>query len=74
MSATVQETYTQLARTLSLTEKLHLANLLLNELSHQNVTIVEYSDSWTDEDLKDVSLHSMRHSVIDQSYDNEERG
>jgi len=60
MPTTAQEIYIQVVRTLSLTERLRLATLLLNELSQPNLAVVEASDTWTEEDCLDVTTFSLQ--------------
>mgnify|MGYP001544382915 CR=1 FL=1 len=55
MPTTAQEIYIQVVRTLSTTERLRLATLILNELSNQNVSVVEQSDTWSEEDRLDFT-------------------
>ena len=45
MPTTAQEIYIHVVRTLSLTERLRLATLILNELSQPNLAVVEPSDT-----------------------------
>jgi hypothetical protein len=54
-----QEIYNQVARTLSLTERLRLASLLLDDLKTQNISVIDDSDTWTDEDIVDITRLSM---------------
>lgn len=54
-----QEVYTQVVRALSPTERLRLANLILNELVQQNVSIVDESDTWTEQDQLDLTTFSL---------------
>ena len=60
MPTTTQEIYIQVVRTLSPTERLRLATLLLNELSQQNVSVVEQSDIWTEDDRLSVTTFSLQ--------------
>ena len=48
MPTTIQEIYTQVIRTLSPTERLRLATLILNDLVQHNADVVDQSDTWTD--------------------------
>ena len=60
MPTTAQEIYIQVVHTLSPTERLRLATLLLNELSQQNVSVVEQSDIWTEDDRLSVTTFSLQ--------------
>lgn len=48
MPITAQEIYSQVVRTLSPSERLRLANLILNDLVQQNALAVARSDTGTD--------------------------
>jgi hypothetical protein len=61
MPTTAQEIYIQIIRTLSPTERLRLATLILNDLSQKNVAVVEQSDTWTEEDCFDVTTFSLQY-------------
>lgn len=63
MANTAQEIYTQVVRTLPLTERLRLANLILNDLVEQNVVVVEQSNTWTEQDRIDLTNFSMQYAV-----------
>jgi hypothetical protein len=63
MPNTVQAVYNQVVSTLSLDERLHLATLILNDLVRQNVCVVEYSDTWTEQDRLDLVDFSLQHSA-----------
>ncbi|MCV3212227.1 hypothetical protein OGM63_01570 [Plectonema radiosum NIES-515] len=56
MSTTFQQIYNQIVCTLSPTERLRLATLILNELMQQNLSIVDQSDTWTVQDQLDVLI------------------
>jgi hypothetical protein len=59
MATTAQEVYNQITNTLSLTERLRLASLLLDDLKKQNVEVIDDGDDWTDEDIADITRLSM---------------
>jgi hypothetical protein len=63
MPTTAQEIYIQVVRTLSLTQRLRLATLILNELSLPNLAVVEPSDTWTEEDCLDVTTFSLQYAA-----------
>jgi signal transduction histidine kinase len=60
MPTNVREIYLQVVRTLPPTEQLHLANLILNDLSQENVSVVEQSDTSTQKDCLDVTTRSIQ--------------
>jgi len=63
MPTTAQELYTQIVRTLSLNERLRLANLILNGLVQEDVAIIDQSDTWTEEDLLEITNFSLQHAA-----------
>jgi hypothetical protein len=63
MLNTAQEIYTKVVRTLSATERLRLANLILNDLVEQDVSVIDISDTWTEEDKLDVTNFSLQHAA-----------
>ncbi len=73
MLNTAQEIYTQVVRTLSPIERLRLANLILNGLVEQDVSVVDISDTWTEEDKLDVTNFSLQYAAtsIPDSYDSQ---
>jgi len=63
MSKTAQEIYTQVVRNLLPTERLRLANLILNELVQQNLSIIDESDTWAEEDQLDLVTFSLQNTA-----------
>ncbi len=63
MPTTAQELYTQIVRTLSLNERLRLANLILNGLVQEDVAIIAQNDTWTEEDLPEITSFSLQHAA-----------
>jgi hypothetical protein len=63
MLTSAQEVYTQVVRTLSPTERLRLATLILNELVNQNLSVVDQSDRWTEEDRVDFANFSLQYAA-----------
>ncbi|HBI46261.1 MAG TPA: hypothetical protein DDY78_25920 [Planctomycetales bacterium] len=59
---TIQEMYEQSIRPLPAPERLRLATLILNEIPPQ--AVVDYSDEWTEEDMRDFTLHSLRRAAV----------
>ncbi len=59
--ATAQEVYSETVRGLSRAERLRLAALILGDLA-QEPDIEMWSDSWTDEDQRDLAAHSLRYA------------
>jgi hypothetical protein len=63
VSTTFQQIYNQIVCTLSPTERLRLATLILNELMQQNLSIVDQSDTWTEQDQLDVTTFSFQYTA-----------
>ncbi|MCM0592238.1 MAG: hypothetical protein HEQ35_25350 [Gloeotrichia echinulata IR180] len=63
MSTSAQEIYTEVISKLSPTERLRLANLILNDLVEQNLSVIDYSDTWTDEDQLDLASFCLQHAA-----------
>lgn len=64
----VHDLYEQQIKSLSAADRLRLAVLILNDIPPQSV--VDASDSWSEDDLQDFAQASWQH--IDQNLDNEE--
>ena len=63
MPTTAQEIYTQIIRTLSPTERLSLATLILNDLVGQNVSVMDQSNTWTEQDQLDITNFSLQYAA-----------
>ncbi|MCL6753562.1 hypothetical protein KBT16_22360 [Nostoc sp. CCCryo 231-06] len=63
MSNKAQEIYSQVVCNLSPTEQLRLATLILNELVQQNLSIIDQSDTWTEQDQLDLASFSLQYAV-----------
>jgi hypothetical protein len=63
MPTSAQEVYTQVVRALSPTERLRLANLILNELVKQDSSVIDQSDHWTDQDQVDFINFSLQYAA-----------
>lgn len=59
MSNTAQEIYNQVIRNLSPNETLRLANLILKDLVQNNLSIIDESDTWTEQDQIEITSFSM---------------
>ncbi len=65
MSKTIQEIYSEVVEILPLNERLQLATMILNDLTNQNISLVNYSDTWTEEDKLDLVNYSLQ-NIDDQ--------
>ncbi|MBW4516629.1 MAG: hypothetical protein KME11_15580 [Timaviella obliquedivisa GSE-PSE-MK23-08B] len=63
MPPTAQEVYNSVIQTLSPTERLRLATLILNELVQQNSSVIHQSDYWTEQDQTDIVDFSLHHAA-----------
>lgn len=62
MTTTAQEIYSQIVEILPLDERLRLATLILNDLTNKNISLVHYSDTWTEEDQVDLVNYSLKNA------------
>jgi hypothetical protein len=72
MPTTIDEIYTQVIRVLPPGARLQLATLILNNLASQNVDVVDESDTWTEEDIADLSKFSLQYAATIYPDDDEE--
>jgi hypothetical protein len=63
MSTSAQEVYAQVVCTLSPTERLRLATLILNELVKQDSSVIDQSDRWTEQDQVDFTNFSLQYAA-----------
>jgi len=61
MEVNAKDLYDKSVRQLSPKERLRLAVMILNEMMADNEA-VEYSDSWTEQDLQDLTAFALSHS------------
>lgn len=61
MGLNAKDLYNTSVQKLSRKERLRLAIMILNELVADDENI-EYSDSWTEQDLKDLTAFALSHS------------
>jgi hypothetical protein len=57
---TIEQLYSERIRPLPPSDRLRLATLILEGIPPQSV--VDYSDEWNDEDLRDLSRASLLHA------------
>ncbi len=70
---TAQEVYMQTVRELPLMERLRLTALILDDLTQHNLSVVDSSDAWSDQDLHDLTTFSLQYAAATFS-EAEERG
>jgi hypothetical protein len=61
MAANAKELYAETVRILSPKERLRLAAMILNDLTSSNEG-VDFSDSWSNQDLQDLTTFTLSHS------------
>jgi hypothetical protein len=59
---TVQEIYQNIVATLPLSDRLRLAALILNDLTQQNVAVIDASNTWTDQDQLELTSFSLQYA------------
>ncbi|MFM9265360.1 hypothetical protein [Tychonema sp. BBK16] len=64
MLTTVREVYDRVLSTLSPKDRLRLATLILNDLVQQNLSVVDESETWTEEDKLDVTAFSLQYAAF----------
>lgn len=57
---TAKEIYTETVRGLPSSERLRLATLILEELAESAAPVLDFSDAWSEEDLRDLAAFSKR--------------
>jgi hypothetical protein len=58
LDSAIREIYENTIKPLAPADRFRLATLILNEIPPQ--AVANYSDDWSDEDLRDISLDSLR--------------
>ena len=57
---TAKEIYAETIRDLPFSKRLRLATLILEELAESAAPVLDYSDAWSEEDLRDLAAFSKR--------------
>lgn len=63
MALTAQEVFTETVRALPPSERLRLAALILQELAQSDVAVVEQSDTWSEQDQRDLTAASLKYAA-----------
>jgi hypothetical protein len=58
---TPEAIYGQVIKPLPVSQRLRLATMILNDIPPQ--AVVDYSEEWTEEDMRDASLYSFRRAA-----------
>jgi len=56
---TVQKIYQNIVGNLSVSDRLRLAALILNDLAQQNVAVIDASNNWTEQDQLELTSFSL---------------
>jgi hypothetical protein len=59
---TVQEIYQNIVAILPLSDRLRMAALILNDLTQQNVAVIDANDTWTEQDQLDLTSFSLQYA------------
>ena len=60
---TAQQIYESNIRQMTASERLRLATLILDDLTAQSADVLDYSDSWSDEDVQDLAAFSALYAA-----------
>jgi hypothetical protein len=62
MAITAQEVFTETVRALPPTERLRLAALILQDLAQADMTVVDTSSVWSEQDQSDLTAFSLQYA------------
>ena len=62
MALTAQEVFKQTVKALPPSERLRLAALILDELAHSDVAVVDRSDTWSEQDQGDLTAVALKYA------------
>ncbi|WP_404790871.1 hypothetical protein [Altericista sp. CCNU0014] len=62
ISQTVQDIYQNFVGNLSVGDRLHLAALILNNLTQQEISAIDISDTWTEQDQHELASFSIQYA------------
>ena len=63
MALTAKEVFTETVRALPLNERLRLAALILQELAQSDVAVVDRSDTWSEQDRRDLTAVALTYAA-----------
>ena len=63
MALTAQEIFVETVQSLPPDEQFRLAALILQELSQSGITVVEQSNTWSEQDQKDLTTASLQYAA-----------
>ena len=59
----ITEIYQNIVGTLSVSDRLRLAAMILNDISQQNIAVVDESNTWTEQDRLDITAFSLQYAT-----------
>ena len=59
---TIQKIYQNIVATLPLSDRLRLAALILNDLTRQNIDVIDTNDTWTEQDQLELMSFSLQYA------------
>jgi hypothetical protein len=59
---TIQEIYQNIVGNFTVNDRLRLAALILNDLTQQNVAVIDASDTWTEQDQLEFTSFSLQYA------------
>ena len=68
----LEKIYQNILDNLSLSEQIRFAALILNNISLKNVAVIDDSNTWTEEDKRDIESFSLQYAASIFSEDEEE--
>jgi len=63
MALTAQEVFIETVRDLPPSERLRLAALILQDLARSEVAVEDRSDTWTEQDQRDLTTFSLQYAA-----------
>jgi hypothetical protein len=69
--STADDVYLRVVKALPPSERLKLATLILNDIPPRSV--IDYSDEWSAEDVRDLTAHSLRYAAASFDEPEDER-
>jgi hypothetical protein len=63
MALTAQEVFADTVRALPPTERLRLAPLILQDLAQADMTVVDTSSVWSEQDRRDLTAFSLQYAA-----------
>jgi hypothetical protein len=58
-----QDIYAELIRAMPMSERLRLAAIILEDINQSAGSLLDYCDSWSEEDIRDVAAFSSQHAA-----------